>query len=168
MNKPARIVAAAAAAALLLTGCSAPPSAASVVGGERISDREVRDAGTAIATVTGADAATSVRQAAFDLTLGEASRQISVRTGVAVSDAARQSVIDADPAFRQVADLPEGAAWAAARSSTYALVEQMGNDRFVQELSKTPITFNPRYGAWDAQQLGLTSSALSTAVQTQR
>ena len=168
MNKPARIVAAAAVAAIALTGCSAPPNAASVVGGERISDREAREAGGAIAAVTGADAATSVRQAAFDLTLGEASRQIAVRSGVTVSDAARQAVIDADPAFQQVASLPEGASWAEARSTTYALVEQLGNDRFVQELSKTPITFNPRYGAWDAQQLGLTSSALSTAVQAQR
>ncbi|MFT3876990.1 MAG: hypothetical protein QM708_11300 [Propioniciclava sp.] len=167
MNKPARFVAAAAAAAILLTGCSAPPNAAAVVGGQRVPDSEAQAVAGAITAVTGAEASASLRQAAYDLTLGEASRQIADRLGLTLSEAGKKAVIEGNQAAQMVAGTPEGAPWADAVGTTYALLQEVGSDQFREELAKTPITFNPRYGNWDPVELGLTSGALSQPTQIQ-
>lgn len=167
MKTPARLAAAAVASAIVLTGCSTPPNAASVVGGQRLSNTEVQQVASAIATVTGADTATALRQAAYDLTLGEASRQIADRIGVTLSDADKQPLLASSQAATAMTQIPEGAAWVDAVGSTLALLDEVGSERYADELANTDISINPRYGTWDPTQLALTSSSLAQSTQVQ-
>lgn len=164
MNKAARVLTASvAAAALALTGCAGNPADAASVGSVSIKDSTVRGVADAIVEVTGTDPAVALKQATYDLTLGEASRQIAAATGTVISGAEGAAIVGQSQAAAAVAATEQGAPWAEAVGSTYVLLEGMGEEKFVQELNKLDIRVNPRYGAWDASRVTIVDAPLSSA-----
>lgn len=164
MTKTARIIAAGTAVvAVALTGCSRPPAAAAVVNGVQIPNAQVDRAAEAIVTRGGADPATARRQVAFDLTLGEASRQIAERTGTRIAQADRDALLANQQAAQEVAQTPEGAPWGEAVTTTYLLLQSLGQDRFLQEMRGTDIVVNPQYGTWEPDRVTLSDASLSRA-----
>lgn len=166
MNRAVRgIAGGVAVAALTLTGCAQPPSAAAVVGDVRIPQTVAQDAGAALATVTGANTASSLQQAAFDLVVGEAATQIAQKQNLSFSDAQRADVLSVSTAAQAVVATPGGAAWGQAVTTTYLTLQQMGEADFARELAGIPISINPRFGTWDPTQLTMVDSSLSTALR---
>lgn len=167
MNKAARTWAAGiAVAAVALTGCTQPPGAAATVDGVRIPDSTVTRAGEALVTLGGAAPSIAYKQAAYDLTLGEASRQIAASVGESVSDADRSAILGRNPGAARVAATPEGQAWGEAVSTTYLVLEKVGEEQFSQKLRDLDIDVNPRYGTWSAEQFTMVDSALSRPAAT--
>lgn len=164
MNKAARVLTVGiAVAALALTGCAGNPADAASVGSVSVRDSTVRGVADTIVEVTGTDRGVALKQATYDLTLGEASRQIAQATGTAVSPAQGAAVISQNQAAAAVAATEKGAPWAAAVGTTYVLLQDLGEERFIEELNKLDINVNPRYGAWDPQRVTIVDSPLSSA-----
>lgn len=162
MNKAARILSAGAAvAALALTGCSESPSAAAVVGGHRIAETEVNQAAQTLTALTGTELNVSLKQAAFDLTLGEASTLIAERAGARITQAEKDEVLAKNELASAVAGTPGGRPWGDAVATTYLVIERIGGDAFRTQLKELPISVNPRYGTWSAEQLTMVDSSLA-------
>lgn len=162
MNKAARTLAAGVAvAALALTGCANSPSDAATVGGVRIADSTVREVANAISAASGTESSVALKQATYDLLLGEASRQIAASTGKTISAADRHAVVAQNQLASAVSATPEGAPWGEAVGSTYVLLEDLGEQKYIDELNKIDITVNPRYGQWDASKVTFTDASLS-------
>lgn len=162
MNKAARTLAAGVAvAALALTGCANAPSDAATVGGVRIADSTVREVARSLTALSGTESSVALKQATYDLLLGEASRQIAASTGTTVAAAERQAVVAENQLASAVSSTPEGAPWGEAVGSTYVLLEKLGEAKYVEELNKIAITVNPRYGQWDASRVTFTDASLS-------
>lgn len=156
------IAAGLAVAALGLTGCSQPPAAAASVEGVRIPSETVTATGEMLVSL-GADPAVAYKQAAFDLMLGEASRQIAAQTGVQVGDDERAEILSRVSGAALIAQSPQGEAWGEAVSTTYVVLDKVGQDAFAQKLGELDITVNPRYGTWVPEQVSLADSSLSRA-----
>ncbi|HHU39777.1 MAG TPA: hypothetical protein GXZ45_10920 [Propionibacterium sp.] len=162
MNKAARSFAAGiAVAALALTGCAGSPADAATVNGVRISDATVREAARTLAELSGAEPSLALKQATYDMVLGEAARQIADASGTTISAAAQQEVMAQYPAVAAVQQTEGGKPWAEAATRAFLLQEDIGTDKFVEEVGELDITVNPRYGAWDAQRATLTDPSLS-------
>lgn len=162
MKSVRTIAAGVAVAALALTGCTPPPSTAASVEGVRIPTETVTVTGDKLVSL-GANPAVAYKQAAFDLMLGEASRQIAAQTGTPVGDDERAAILARDPNAQTMADSPQGRAWAEAVSTTYVVLERVGDDDFASRLGDLDIEVNPRYGTWSPDRITLTDSALSRA-----
>ena len=99
MNKAARTLAAGVAvAALALTGCANSPADAATVNGVRIADSTVREVARVLGQATGSETGLALKQATYDLVLGEAARQIAASTGTTITAADQQEVIGQYPA----------------------------------------------------------------------
>ena len=160
------LAAALAVAALALTGCTTPPAAAASVEGVRVANETVTATGDVLVSV-GANPAVSSKQAASDLTLGEASRQIAAQTGTEVGDDERAAILAVNAGASTVASTPQGAAWGEAVTTTYLLIEKLGEEAFAEKVQALDITVNPRYGTWEPERLTLADSSLSRASQAQ-
>lgn len=154
-------VAGTAALALALTGCSRPPATAATVEGIRVSDAAAREAASALVAATGTDGQTALRQATFDLLMGEASGIIASRGGVSVSDGDLAGVLGQSPTLAAIADSPEGDDWADSVARTYIVLDRLGQEQFVEELRTLDIEVNPRFGRWDPVQFTLADSSLA-------
>lgn len=162
MNKAARTLAAGVAmAALALTGCANAPSDAATVQGVRIADSQVREVARGLSEVSGAEPRLAVRQATYDLLLGEAASQIAASTGTTISAAEQGEVLEQYPAAAAVAQAPGGEPWADAVTRAFLLQDKIGADSFVEELGKLDITVNPRYGQWQPSQGSFTDASLA-------
>lgn len=162
MKKAARTaVAGVALAALALTGCATSPSNAATVEGVRIADSTVQQVAQGLVAASGAEASVMVRQATYDLVLGEASRQMAASTGTPVSAADQRAVLEQYPAAAAVAATPEGAPWGDAVTMAFVMQERLGVDQFLVELGELDITINPRYGQWDATRGTFSDASLA-------
>lgn len=149
-------------AALALTGCANSAADAATVGGVRIADNSVRQAAVLISEASGADSALALKQATYDMVLGEAGRQIAASRGIAVSGAEKSAVLAQYPAAAAVAATPEGAAWGDAVTTAFVVQDKLGVERYAEDLQKMAITVNPRYGAWDATHATFRDASLSS------
>lgn len=162
MNKAARILSAGAAvAALVLTGCSEPPSAAAVVDGHRIADSEVTQAAQTLTALTGTELNVALKQAAFDLAVGEASTRIVERAGARITQAEKDEVLAQNELASAVAATPGGRPWGDAVATTYLAIDKVGGDAYKAQLKDMPISLNPRYGTWSSEQLTMIDSSLA-------
>ncbi len=162
MNKIARVLSAGVAvAALTLTGCAGNPSQAASVSGVGIADETVRGVAQTIVQATGTDPSVALKQATYDLLLGEASRQIAAANGTAISAADKAEVVAQNQLANVVSATPEGAPWGDAVGTTYVLLEEMGEEAYIQQLNQLDIEVNPRYGTWDAANVTLGDPSLS-------
>jgi hypothetical protein len=162
MNKAARTLAAGVAvAALTLTGCAGAPSDAATVNGVRIADSTVREVAQTLTAASGTESSVALRQATYDLLLGEASRQIAASTGTVVPEADKKAIVAQNQLASAVAATPQGAPWADAVGTTYVLLEELGEDSYLTELNKLDVTVNPRYGQWDASRVTFTDASLA-------
>ncbi len=164
MNKAVRVLSAGVAvAALALTGCAGNPADAATVGGVRIADSTVRGVARSIVEATGTDPAIALKQATYDLVLGEASRQIAAASGTAVSVADRTAVVGQNQLAAAVSATEAGAPWGEAVGTTYVLLDELGEQKYIEELNKLDIEVNPRYGRWDAAGVTIADAPLSNA-----
>lgn len=169
MNKATRpVLAGAVIAALTLTGCSSWPGAGAEVQTVRVADQQVVDTAKVIVDVTGVDNYTALRQAAFDLTLGEASRQIVAAKGVEISAADKAAALAGSPAAQAISANPVGAPWGDAVATATLAIDKVGQDDFVEAIRGLDIRINPRYGTWSPQQMTMVDSSLSTSVDALR
>ena len=65
------------------------------------------------------------------------------------------------PAVGAVAQNPQGKPWVDAVTASYLVHEQLGADKFLEELNKVDITVNPRYGQWATNAGGFVDGSLS-------
>ncbi len=149
------------AATLILTGCSTPPSAAAIVGDQQISHTSVRQAASALVAASGAEADVALRQAAYDLLMGEASDQILARHDLMVTDAERAELLATSETANAIANTPDGAEWGRSVAQTYLAIERLGSDAYASDIADLGIVVNPRYGSWDPAQVTVVDSALS-------
>lgn len=164
MSKAARTLAAGVAvAALALTGCTQPPYAAGTVEGVPVPDEAVQRAGKALVDAAALGSATAYKQAAFDLLLGEASRQIAADHGHQISEAEKQQLIRGDQTVGSIMGNPDAWAWGDAVATTYMVSRELGQERFVEELKGLDIEVNPLYGSWDPSVGTMVDSALSAS-----
>lgn len=164
MNKAARFLAVGTAvAALTLTGCAGSPSAAALVDGVAVPDSTVRATSRVLVSLSGAESDVALKQATYDLLLGEASRQIAASTGTEVSQVEKDDIISQSELAAALAATPEGSAWADAVGTTYVLLEKLGETDYVAQLNELDIVVNPRYGVWNAAKVTFTDASLSTA-----
>ena len=167
MNKAARTLAAGVAvAALALTGCANSPADAATVNGVRIADSTVREVARVLGQATGSEPGLALKQATYDLVLGEAARQVAASTGTTITAADQQEVIGQYPAVAAVSQVPGGAEWADAATRAFLLQEELGADKFVEEVGKLDITINPRYGQWDASRASFGDASLARAADS--
>lgn len=155
------IAAAGAVVALALTGCTPSPSSAAVVDGVRIPDASARQAAGALVAATGGDGSRALRQATFDLTMGEASEIIAAQQNVSVTDAELQAVLTQSPTLAAIGQTDAGRGWANSVARTYVVLEALGQDDFTAALGDLDIEINPRYGTWDPARFTLVDSSLS-------
>lgn len=162
MNKAARTLAAGVAvAALALTGCANAPADAATVNGVRIADSTVREVAQILGSTPGADSTMVMKQATFDLLMGEASRQIAASTGTTIKASDQSGLMAQYPAVGAVAQNPQGKPWVDAVTASYLVHEQLGAEKFLEELNKVDITVNPRYGQWATNAGGFVDGSLS-------
>lgn len=154
------IVAGVATAALALTGCTGHPGTAASVDGVTVSDAAVTRAGNAIAAA-GADPTMAWKQASYDLALGEASRQIAASSNTVVTEKERADILASSPAAAAIANTPDGKEWGEAVTTSYLVIDKMGEEAYAQALRAKNITINPRYGTWSPEKLTLTDSSLA-------
>ncbi len=166
MNKAIRRLAVGAAlAAFTLTGCASWPGTGVRVGATRISDDAIVRASVAIQDIRGAgdaDATEVLQTAASGFALGEAARQIAAQNNIEVTTAAKQSAVTVSPALfasPDVGPLIDGIA------TNAVVASKLGQNAYLDQLSRIQIEVNPRYGNWSASQAALTSSALSTSLE---
>ncbi|MDO5535844.1 MAG: hypothetical protein Q4F65_14495 [Propionibacteriaceae bacterium] len=163
MNKAVRVLAAGVCVgALALTGCVGSPGSAATVGGVGIADDAVRSVANTIVEASGTRGDIALKQATYDLLLGEASRQIAATTGAQVSSVEKSAVVSQNQLVAAVSALPGGEAWGDAVGTTYVVLEDLGEDTYLEELRKLDIEVNPRYGQWDPAQVTLVDSSLAT------
>lgn len=165
MNKAARTLAAGVAvAALALTGCANSAADAATVGGVRIADSTVRQVAQTLATTSGAEPSLALKQATYDLLLGEAARQVASARGTRITPAEQQAVLAEYPAAAAIAAQPGGEPWADAVTTAFLLQDRMGVEEFVAEVGKLDVTVNPRYGQWDGSRATFADASLSRVV----
>lgn len=157
MIRRVRTLAVAAVAAAVLAGCTQVPGTAAVVNGQRITERDVTDAGQTIKAVFGEAQPASV---AVDLLVNEPIfTRVSAAHGIEISDDAvkqffidyaaqntGQEVTQADftPAGIDVARL----LWLSSQLSGQADADQIGQE-LTQARQDAEIEVNPRYGEYD-------------------
>ena len=168
MNKAVRGIASGVVAAVLaLAGCSSPPGAAAQVNGVSVPDTAVRHAASVVSAQLGIAESGVLPQVALDMTLGEASTQIAARNDIQVSDARIQETLrSVDPRLLPLAEMPGSDAWVRSAATTYVVVQEMGRERYTEQLRELPIRVNPRYGTWDAANVDLVDGSLSQLPST--
>lgn len=165
MNKAARTLAVGAAvAALALTGCANSPSDAATVEGVRIADSQVRQVAQALTDGRGMEPSMALKQATYDLLLGEASRQVAASTGTVVSAADQAELVGQYQALAAVADNPAAAPWVDAVTRSFLIGDQLGGEKYTEEILKLDVTVNPRYGKWDPLNGPITDASLARLV----
>ncbi|QIK71604.1 hypothetical protein G7070_04095 [Propioniciclava coleopterorum] len=164
MNKAIRPLAVAAIAALALTGCTSWPGSGGKVGTTRIPDEKVVRTAEVMTAATGAASTDALRSAAFDLTLGEASRQVVAANGIEFTPADKAAEV-ANSASAQAIIAAGGQEWADAVATTSLAIDRLGDERFLTGLRGLDIQINPRYGTWSPEQFRMLDSSLSKSIE---
>lgn len=165
MNKAIRPIAGAVIAALALSGCTSWPGAGGKVDHIRVPDAQVVHTAEAIASATGGERLQALRQSVFDLTVGEASRQVAASQHVHITEADKAAVLAGSQGAQKII-AGGGAEWGDAVATTSIVIDRLGKERFVEGLRALDIQINPRYGTWSPEQLTMVDSALAPSVES--
>lgn len=165
MNKAIRSLAGAAIAAFALSGCTSWPGAGGTVEHIRVPDAQVVHTATVIASATGTETIQALRQSVFDLTVGEASRQVAASHRIQISDADKAAVLAGSKGAQKVV-ASGGAEWGDAVATTAIVVSRLGNERYAEGLRKLDIQINPRYGTWSPGKLTMVDPSLATTLES--
>jgi len=160
------VVASVLAGMLALTGCAAQnPRMAAEVNGVQIAQTQVDFVADALAVMFQTPDAPGDQQrlAAAILVSNEVGRAVAATSGIAVSDADRDTLIASYQDLTALSQQP-GMAQVVSDYAGVALIRtELGEEAFAAAAAKVPVTLNPRFGDWDPRvaQLGSETGSLS-------
>lgn len=139
--------------ALSACGAAQEAGAAAVVDGKVISEQDVQSVADQISALSPGEPKLSPSAALFNLIIAPYVIAEAKRTGMTVSDAEARKVVAglADPLPKTIELLQ--------LKEVFPQLDQVSRNAILEELRKTKITVNPRYGTFDAKQVSLTPNS---------
>lgn len=154
------------AAVSLLAACSPAPSTVAVVNGERITSEDLQRTLDGCAEVGYGTDVVPRKAHVMYLTAGELMRQLAAGHGFELNSGEVRAVAAQNNPPELLAN-EDCAELVFAGSALSLMLENFTEDELVAELSQADVEVNPRYGRWDADQLGLTGDG-SLSINTGR
>jgi hypothetical protein len=133
-------------AAVLLGGCAQSPSDVAMVGADQIT-RDQYDS----AVEVGGTLNVAADQVLSVMIVGAIAEQLATEQGIEITDGDRDQVIN-EAAPGALAQVPEARDFFYDDADRVIVMQQVGEDAFVEAVRAADVTVNPRFGSWDPEQ----------------